>query len=137
MGFVIRTSVIRLKSSNLIQRAGGYTIGLAFEAPPSVWSVCCQYRELRAVGIDNSAHSLRQTPDQLVETGTHVVIGVSDREANVVWHVGQLELENMPLILKIVVLRKRVGLLSSERFEQGIKSVQMLLRSANFQERIG
>ncbi len=66
------------------------------------------------------ARQSRQTPDQLIETGTHVVGGVTNGKTSVVGHIKKLALETMPLLLKIVIPPHSVSLRPSELFQQNV-----------------
>lgn len=79
----------------------------------------------------------RQTPNELIETGTHIVEGVARRQTGVIRDIKELAFKTIPLLLKIVVSPHSVSLRAGELFEKRVQSVQMHLRPTKFQIGIG
>lgn len=79
----------------------------------------------------------RQTPNDLIETGTHIVEGVADRQTGVIRDITELAFKTIPLLFKIVVSPHSVSLRSGELFQQRVQSIQMHLRPTKFQIGIG
>jgi len=79
----------------------------------------------------------RQAPNELIETGTHVVEGVADRETDIIRDIEELAFKTIPLLFKIVISPDSVSLRSGELFQQRVQGVQMHLRPTQFQVGIG
>jgi len=67
------------------------------------------------------ARQSRQTPDQLIKTGTHVVEGVTNGKTSVVGHIKKLALRNNASFVEIVISPHSVSLRSGESLSQNVQ----------------
>lgn len=133
MRFISVPSVIRLQCQDFSSGSLGNSISLIPKSFSVGTVVDFHDGKLGALRIDNSADPLRQTPNELVEAGSHVVERVADSQADVVGNIEQLYFGDIPSLFKIVIVSDRICFFSGERFEERIKSIQMRLRPTNLQ----
>jgi hypothetical protein len=139
MGFVGLPSTIRLKRFDFLDRFGGNSGDLPIPSPNVL--------RFGGQGIkDGKLDSFRrrtgtrqssQTPNDLIETGAHVIESVSDRQTGVIRNIEKLTFKTIPLLFKIVISPQSISLRSGELFQKRIQRVQMHLRPTKFQIGIG
>ena len=94
-------------------------------------------RKLSGRGRRLFATPIRETPNNLIQTGTQIVEGIPERERNRIRNIEKRTLETVSSLLRIYIAPDCVSLRSGEFFEQKIQGVQMHLRPTKFQIGIG
>jgi hypothetical protein len=138
MNFVGCPSVIRLKRFDLSDSFVGDISHLA--VPPLNISrgfrQVVEDRELRGVGgkVRNCERQMRQTPNQLIQGGSHTVERIAHDQTRVVRDIVMLEAKDVPLSFKIIVTLKSIRLsFREEPLKFNVESVKMYLRPTEFQ----
>jgi hypothetical protein len=126
-------SVIRLKCQNLGSGSFRNSIGLFAESFSASTVIDFHDWELGAIRLNRRTTPPCQTPHKLIQTGSHVVEGIPDNETDIIRDIMKRALHAMPLLFQIIVKRDSVSLLTRERFQQTIQSIQMRLRPTQFQ----
>ena len=138
MSFVGCPSVIRLKRFDLSDSIVRDILDLS-SPPLDVLVGFGQPREdgeLSTVGGEfwNLERQVRQTPNQLIQGGSHTVKSVANDQTRRVRDIVMLEPKDVPLSFKIIVTLKGIWLsFRDEPLKFNIESVKMYLRPTEFQ----
>jgi hypothetical protein len=73
-----------------------------------------------------------QTPNQLVQGGPHIIDRISSDQANGVGDIKQIKAEDVPLMFKVILSRKSIGIRMGKSVEFQIKKVKMALCPSKF-----
>ena len=138
MRFVGCPSMIWLKRSNLIDGFNGSDASSLLRKPiPALAVVKFKDGELRSLESKGLSGPVCQAPNELVQTGTHVIESVPNCKGNGIGNIQQLNPQDVPLIFKIILTRKSAGFRLVQPVIKGcnqhLQSIKMFLRPTQFQ----
>lgn len=131
MSFIGCPSVIRLKRCNLANRPSGNTDETFIERVQSTSGQDWAINDWERCPFWNAAQPC-QSPDQLVQRGSHIVDDIPCNQTNRVGNIQQIKAEDMPLIFKIILTSKGIGIRVTKLFNLLVEKMEMSLCPSEF-----
>lgn len=131
VSFVGIPSVIRLKRCNLTNRFTGHTDEASIERVQSTSGQGRTIYDWKSRSFWDAAEPC-QSPNQLVQRSSHVVDRIACNQTDGVRNVQQVKVEDMPLIFKIILTRKGIGIRVTKLFNRMVEKMEMSLCPPEF-----
>jgi hypothetical protein len=131
VSLVCSPSVIRLKRCNLTNRFSGHTDETPIERVQSTSGQDWTIDDWESRPFWDTAEPC-QSPNQLVQRSSHVVDGIACNQTDGIGNVQQIKAEDIPLIFRIILARKGIGIRFTKLFNLMVEKMEMSLCPSKF-----